>query len=564
METNPSPTSAPAAEDRRKYGRVGWCVLGVLLLAWLPLFLCMPLWVDCVHYDICARNLLSGGVHYRDTTDVNFPGMVWAHAAVRRLFGWRSEVLRLADLAVLAANVAAALLLLRRIRVSPAVYGGTALAMVVFYFSLSEMCHCQRDFWMLALAQMALLARHMALTRRSSETRGWRSFAWSALEGLCWGIAVWIKPFVVVPGLCVWAVSASWLLRVARPRWRSFGLDLGGLLTGGALAGAAGALALALTGSWPYFWREMAGGGSGYLQSVPRVLLLRHALEVAKSHFPWGFVVLAGAVAAALALVGTIRRASPSAPDRQGDLGRLLFSGLLLAWLAQALFWQIPHDYVVSATVLPAIGTLASLTALGALRPWTWIGWAAFLLVAFVAHPLLDADRLALWARCWSEGSTPEIRDRLVIPLRPSNPARPDFAQLAHVEAFLRDRGVGDGDLFCWNESPLSLHVSLAVLPPAGFETMGAALRHFPERVPELRARVEALRPRYVVVDLAEAGLPSDEIREFPPGNAVVLPRSLPRALFRFYPWRHRAVFRSGRYVVYETSGAPQAAPSGP
>ena len=37
----------------------------------------MPLFSDVIHYDLSARNLLRGGVHYRDVLDINLPGMVW-------------------------------------------------------------------------------------------------------------------------------------------------------------------------------------------------------------------------------------------------------------------------------------------------------------------------------------------------------------------------------------------------------------------------------------------------------------------------------------------------------
>ena len=43
----------------------GLVCLVVVLVAFTPLFVCMPLWVDATHYDICARNLLEGGVHLR-------------------------------------------------------------------------------------------------------------------------------------------------------------------------------------------------------------------------------------------------------------------------------------------------------------------------------------------------------------------------------------------------------------------------------------------------------------------------------------------------------------------
>ena len=83
-----------------------WTGMVSLLTAALPLFLCLPLWADATHYDLCARNLLRGGVLYRDLFDMNLPGMVWLHAAVRSLAGWRSETLRTADMLVVTAVAA--------------------------------------------------------------------------------------------------------------------------------------------------------------------------------------------------------------------------------------------------------------------------------------------------------------------------------------------------------------------------------------------------------------------------------------------------------------------------
>src|SRR5439155_8954279 len=77
-----------------------WIALLLLLLAGLPLFLCMPLWADATLYDLCARNILDGGIHYRDIFDTNLPGMVWLHAGIRSLFGWSSEALRAVDFAI--------------------------------------------------------------------------------------------------------------------------------------------------------------------------------------------------------------------------------------------------------------------------------------------------------------------------------------------------------------------------------------------------------------------------------------------------------------------------------
>src|SRR4029078_4012408 len=60
-----------------------WILLALLLAAGVPLFLCMPLWADVTFYDLCARNILAGGAHYRDVFDTNPPGMPRIHSLVR-------------------------------------------------------------------------------------------------------------------------------------------------------------------------------------------------------------------------------------------------------------------------------------------------------------------------------------------------------------------------------------------------------------------------------------------------------------------------------------------------
>src|SRR5438094_434799 len=137
----PQLAAAPSSgTGRRGPALIAWAALLLVLAVGLPLFLCMPLWFDVIHYDLCARKLLRGGVLYRDVFDNNLPGVIWMQAAVRAALGWRPEMLRLADFSFMALVV---LLLLRWVpaggRGAPARVG-TAAALAAFYLFTPEMC----------------------------------------------------------------------------------------------------------------------------------------------------------------------------------------------------------------------------------------------------------------------------------------------------------------------------------------------------------------------------------------------------------------------------------------
>ena len=209
-------------------GLLGWFALALVLVVGVPIFLCMPLGFDIFHYDICSRNLLRGGVHYRDTFDNNLPGIVWLQAGIRWLVGWGTERLHAVDLLFFSLNV---LLLGRWVRPGARVW--TAAVLYAFYLFLPESCLCERDMWMLlpALAGLTLRRRQVELLS-SPRTSLSTVVGWAALEGICWGTAVWIKPFVFVPGFACWFVS---VLQARRARAGTFGLlsgDLLGLLVG--------------------------------------------------------------------------------------------------------------------------------------------------------------------------------------------------------------------------------------------------------------------------------------------------------------------------------------------
>src|SRR5262249_2530021 len=126
-----------------------------------------------------------------------------------------------------------------------------AVCSFLFYFSTTEWCHCQRDVWMLPFALAALHFRLGQLHRLSDGNLGGGRLAlFGILEGVCWGAAFWIKPFVALPALVCWALSA---IRNWRDGRRLI-VDAGALLIGGVLAGLPGVVWLLLSGAWSPMW----------------------------------------------------------------------------------------------------------------------------------------------------------------------------------------------------------------------------------------------------------------------------------------------------------------------
>src|SRR5262245_31278313 len=136
----------------------GWAVAVAAMLAGVPIFLRMPPWCDVTLYDVAARNLLSGGVLYRDVFDTNMPGFVWALGGVRLLSGWSYEALRTVDLLVVAGIALLIDRLAQRAGASRSARAWTVAGIAAFYLFTCEFNHCQRDVWLTlpALAAVSL------------------------------------------------------------------------------------------------------------------------------------------------------------------------------------------------------------------------------------------------------------------------------------------------------------------------------------------------------------------------------------------------------------------------
>lgn len=245
-----------------------------ILLAFLfvvvgvPLFLRMPLWCDISLYDLAARATLTGGVHYRDVFDTNLPGYVWLLAVIRSLVGWSSEALRAVDLGVFAAIL---LVLDRTARLAGATRHArwwVIAGACAFYPFTTEFVHAQRDVWQALPVVLAVHFRLRRIVTMGEHPRTGGAFAAGVLEGLLWGVAVWIKPHVLTVAAPVWLLTAARLAGQYRRPWRAVGADLLGNVAGGAALGAAGVAQLVTTGTWPHFWAVMTEWNPAYSQKA--------------------------------------------------------------------------------------------------------------------------------------------------------------------------------------------------------------------------------------------------------------------------------------------------------
>jgi hypothetical protein len=558
-------------------------VLSVVLIVGIPIFMRLPLWLDCSLYDVAARNLQRGGVHYRDVFDTNLPGMVWLHLLIRSTCGWSSEALRAWDIGILTAIVGLLHYWLRRQETTLASRLWFVVAAALFYLYLPEIDHCQRDPWMLLPALIATGMRLRQMGRAAVRT-GMQSFGWAFLEGVVWGLAVWLKPHVMVPALAVWLASIPRIVSVSG--WKRILADGSGLLFGGIAAGIPGIIWLKSSGAWPYFWDIFTHWNPDYFAEVRAKLPERYELTFYYLR-PWSlFHAVALPLAIVYLLAPFVRPKRQSADKRHFrwlytsaandimDGQRLLLAALYLGWMSQTLFLQKGLEYIHVPEVLLALALLASQRWAVGFGFLTW-----FLLVAtfrasekevpaiaqaskwllhrnpefhtryLIVHPLLRAQRLKLWPRCCVERSNADLRMRLAC--TGHSHCGTDWLQLERVAAFLHtiDPPLRDRELTCWHDSPHMLYLWLDLKPSIRFVHV-ANIVHIGPHQEDVRRELLACPQRYVVSDI-ERVLRRPEDAAAAGAGPLDLPPKFPARELRYFPWNQPIVFRAGRYVVH-------------
>ena len=547
--------------------RLGWSAVALSLIAGVPLFVCMPPWTDATLYDVAARNILRGGVHYRDVFDTNLPGMVWATAAIRSIAGWSCEGIRIADLLIVGGSVAILVLWLKRAGASAEVQSWFVAAVALFYPFTSEFNHCQRDPWMLLPAALGGLLRLRQIAAVQTGERA--SLRRSMIEGFLWGLAIWLKPHVLVPAAFVWLVS----VRLAR---KDAIRDLLGLLTGGLICGVPGIVWLVASGTWPHFWDIFANWNPEYLREGVWSEIPEKFLYLFWCFQPWGLIHFAALPLAAWSLLAgrTNNEATSPLLERPAH-ARAILAALYLGWVAQAVILQKGFDYVQVPPMLLALAVLAS-------RGWCvgfpFAVWYAVLGVACLVpsirnevrafnatspivqvdrHPLTNPRMVQLWPRCWRERGSPELRNELGQFTHVHCAA--NWVELEAVAQFLRtvEPPIRDRELTCWHDSTHPLYLMLDLEPSTRYLHFGTvfALRG---KVEGIRVEVAGSPQRYAVSDLRRMTYHLG--KAYAPGERgpLSLPDWFPSSERDRFPWNRAIVFRSGRYFVHRIDRHPK------
>lgn len=595
-------------------GRSVWfprVVTGAALLIGLPLFLRMPLWCDLTLYDMAARNLLAGGVHYRDLFDTNLPGFVWLLTGLRAAFGFGAFQLRCADLLIVAAIVVLVDRLAKRGGATLATRWWAIAGAAVLYPTSTEMNHAQRDVWM-ALPVAAAVVLRLRRSAEGDRTAG-SMFRGAALEGLLWGTAVWIKPHCALMALGVWVLTARRVAGTAQRQWPGLAADLAGNVVGGLVVGLAGIGWLVASGAWPEFWAVVTEWAPEYNAMARREFDDRWHRELFWFP-PWSLWLIPTLPLALLSIVDAVPWRGRVTREGPGPVGRFLPS-----WLwdrnasAQARFargtlaalwfvWAVQSFVVQRGFAYVHLSELFLMFALWASHRWAMpaftLLWVTLTSGAWLVadynpalrerlqsvatdrlvsadgevehylnrHPLLDPERWKLWPGCWHRVGSEREQHRLWDRLQrmKDHEAVISWEEMGEVADFLRAQGVRDGEVIAWHDSPHAVYAVLGVKPGIRYMHVVTIQSITPEAHARIRRELAATAgvARFAVSDLELPTLglpPAERLRILgPPADPPrdLLPVALQPAYRQQFPFNQPAVFRSrgglGRYIVHK------------
>lgn len=529
---------APTVPSRRWPELAAWLALFAVLLALVPIFIRMPLWVDVAFYDICGRHILRGGALERDFLFLPPPGMPWAMAAVRALLGPSPEAVRIADLVIIGTEIALLGLWLWRCGVSRPACVAAAAVLFAFYLTSGEICHCQPDPWMLLPALMAL---HLRLRQvnllRTPGPSGHAVFGPAILEGMLWGAGCLVKPFVILPAAAVWLVSLFSLWNRTCDR-KNLATDVAGILVGGLAMLALWQAWLVSQGTWEAYWQNYGEFGKHYYANGPGMTI--RVWNCFTKMLPWGIVWLVAAPVAAITLLKSNRHKS--------DPARVLLAGCYIGWLFQASFIQMMNDYNLVPAILLGLTLIAAWLDqerdAGRLR--VALGGTIILVEMAIVSVAFSSDRLAAWSSCWNVANDAQLKDRIRTP-----GAMQTSVELEQVSDFLRSQEVDDQDVLAYNVFTIHLLPSLDIRPASRFLQPHFMLLVFSAKREEMLQEMKLGKQRFIVTDAQALGLSPEQAREECPDAPLAFPPDTNPEAVSQWPYSEPVVFRSGRYYVH-------------
>jgi hypothetical protein len=571
--------STSASTGRLEFGLS--LVLIVLAIVVVPLFVCLPPYSDNDFYGIAANYIRKGYILEKEDRSFYFPpGLALSRLGIDTLSGRRHEGIIIADLLVMSANFALLVAWFRyRLTRSQAI--ASWLILMAFYLSTPEACHFQPDPWMFlpTLAGLHLRRKQLPALLDVGPVPKGRLMGRSLLEGMMCGAGCLIKPQAIVPMLTIWTVSSLLALRLNSRQWKRTILDVVLLLSGGAICAAFWLLWLVFDGGLLHFRDTFLWAYTYYSTAASWPLKL---LATFTQFLPWSLVHLWAVPLSLVLLVRAGRQALRGAAN-QPD-GRVwieaLYSAFYLAWAFEGTFMQVSWIYHIMPGLFAGLGLLISRLWS---KPMSLPGWVAPTAAAGFAiglNPLLMPHKLACWPRCFTEGSTPALRDELEnIPyymphiVEQVDPVRlerlvdygkfdlalaqmhsriyvVEWENMARVADYLRSQGVADRDLTCYHNTTLHLFLMLDVIPSNCDIVHDLIVSRFHGRDVVLQKELENSRQRWVVSDLQRATL--DDPPPPDPAHPLELPANFPQGWRDKYPWSLPIVFRAGRYCVHD------------
>jgi len=577
---------------------------GLLVLLGLPVFLRMPLCWDVTLYDVGARAILAGGLHYRDVFDTNTPGYVWLLTLLRAVLGNSTIALKAVDFAVFAAIVAVLDRLTKLGGGGPTARWWAIAGMISIYLFETEFIHAQRDIWLALPMLGAIWLRLRRIARIAAGERVgyfWPAFA----EGALWAAAVWIKPHVIPLALLVWILTVR---RLSGGSWRTAGRDLAGNLAAGIAVGLAGMAYLVGSGTWPYYWVVMTEWNVHYTDLVFSEFSSRldHELSWVR---PWSTLLVPSLLLVLLSLIdGRVFSASWRPAGKSGPLGRILpgilydpgandaarftravLAGAYLGWAIDSFALQrtfiyahvievfmmialwAAHRWCLPALVIAWIAAFSIVFRIGDESPsfrqtareaMASTGYHYESLEYFYRHELAKQGYGRQWVASFTTATSGQDDARLKDDLKrlKGHLASANWEELGEVEAFLRSKDAKDREVACWNEGVHPLYLSLGVQPGFRFMHVHNTDSIGPDASKSMRAELHTNPAlRFVVLDLEWLGAMqgwNTKTLNYPPARSAdcLIPKASPY-WDNIFPYDRPTVFRSdggkGRYIVF-------------